>query len=105
MDNQVHHPHVTYSSEVGGAYSKDYYNDKARLWIFILLCTVIVSKAFYEYGQANDPVSTKANVTVTVTRHSDPFSGPDFNKRYEVDPKIKAAVDSMWAAEKESVIP
>jgi hypothetical protein len=30
MDNQVHHPHVTYSSEVGGAYSKDYYNDKAR---------------------------------------------------------------------------
>lgn len=30
MDNQVHHPHVTYSSEVGGTYSKDYYNDKAR---------------------------------------------------------------------------
>lgn len=30
MDNQVHHPHVTYSSEVGGSYSKDYYNDKAR---------------------------------------------------------------------------
>ncbi len=30
MDNHVHHPHVTYSSEVGGAYSKDYYNDKAR---------------------------------------------------------------------------
>lgn len=30
MDNQVHHPHVTYSSEVSGAYSKDYYNDKAR---------------------------------------------------------------------------
>ena len=30
MDNQAHHPHVTYSSEVGGAYSKDYYNDKAR---------------------------------------------------------------------------
>ena len=70
------------------------------LWIFILLCAIITSKAFYEYGQANDPVSTKANVTVTVTRHSDPFSGPDFNKRYEVDPKIKAAVDSMWAAEK-----
>lgn len=71
------------------------------LWIFVFLCTIITCKAFYEYGQANDPVSTKANVTVTVTRHSDPFSGPDFNKRYEVDPKIKAAVDSMWAAEKE----
>lgn len=79
---------------------KHYEKIGVALWIFILLCTVIVSKAFYEYGQANDPVSTKTNVSVTVTRHSEPFSGPDFNKRYEIDPKIKAAVDSMWAAEK-----
>lgn len=70
------------------------------LWIFVLLCSVVICKSFYEYGQAHEPVSTKANVSVTVTRHSDPSSGPDFNKRYEVDPKVKAAVDSMWAAEK-----
>lgn len=59
MDNQVHHPHVTYSSEVGGAYSKDYYNDKARncddcseelgcgcLGLFFL-CVAMLSVAFF----------------------------------------------------------
>lgn len=31
MDNQVHHPHVTYSSEVGGcSYSQDYHDDKTK---------------------------------------------------------------------------
>lgn len=73
----------------------------AALWILVLLWTVITCKVFYEHGQEKELFSTKANVSVTVTRHSELFRGPDFNKRYEVVPKLKTAIDSMWAAETE----
>ena len=75
----------------------------AILFIFILVCTVITCKFFYEYGQKNESISTKVNVNASssVVYHSSDNGFDFFNKRFEVDPKIKALIDSMEQAKRE----
>lgn len=73
----------------------------ALLFIFILVCAVITSKAFYEYGQENEPISTRVNASSTVVHHGSDDGFDFFHKRYEIDPKVKALIDSMEQAERE----
>jgi hypothetical protein len=73
----------------------------AFLFIFILVCSVITCKAFYEYGQENETISTRVNVSSTVVHHSSNDGFDFFNKRYEIDPKVKTLIDSMEQAERE----
>ena len=73
----------------------------AFLFIFILVCSVITCKAFYEYGQENEAISTRVNVSSTVVHHGSNDGFDFFNKRYEIDPKVKVLIDSMEQAERE----
>lgn len=73
----------------------------ALLFIFILICSVITCKAFYEYGQENEPISTRVNTSSTVIHHGSNDGFDFFHKRYEIDPKVKALIDSMEQAERE----
>lgn len=71
------------------------------LFIFILVCSVITCKAFYEYGQENEAISTRVNVSSTVVHHGSNDGFDFFHKRYEIDPKVKTLIDSMEQAERE----
>lgn len=73
----------------------------ALLFIFILICSVITCKAFYEYGQENEPISTRVNTSSTVIHHGSNDGFDFFHKRYEIDPKVKTLIDSMEQAERE----
>lgn len=73
----------------------------AFLFIFILICSVITCKAFYEYGQENEPISIKVNASSTVVQHSSNDDFDFFSKRFEIDPKVKAMIDSMEQVERE----
>ena len=73
----------------------------AFLFIFILVCSVITCKAFYEYGQENETISTGVNVSSTVVHHGSNDGFDFFNKHYEIDPKVKTLIDSMEQAERE----
>ena len=73
----------------------------ALLFIFILICSVITCKAFYEYGQENEPVSTRVNASSSVVYHGSSDGSSLLNKRFEIDPKVKAMIDSMEQAERE----
>ena len=73
----------------------------ALLFIFILICSVITCKAFYEYGQENEPVSTRVNASSSVVYHGTSDGFDFFRKRFEIDPKVKAMIDSMEQAERE----
>lgn len=73
----------------------------AFLFIFILVCSVITCKAFYEYGQENEVISTRVNISSTVVHHGSNDGFDFFHKRYEIDPKVKVLIDSMEQAERE----
>lgn len=73
----------------------------ALLFIFILICSVITCKAFYEYGQENEPISTRVNVSSSVVHHGTNDGFNFFSKRLEIDPKTRALIDSMEQAERE----